>query len=235
MYWNRCKLCNIFVVLIDKLQHEMYWNFLVTSVQDKPNAINYNMRCIEMTLKVMMWHQRLKINYNMRCIEIDIFKRAFPVKFDKLQHEMYWNKEKGLCYNNTVEINYNMRCIEIWEKVTLSHDFSQDKLQHEMYWNFVSHSKRLFSYVDKLQHEMYWNITASSKSCAIASDKLQHEMYWNRKKKTDFRRIGGINYNMRCIEIAHDRRLSDPKSKINYNMRCIEIRFHLCFCNRLFG
>ena len=56
--------------------------------------------------------------------------------WDKLQHEMYWN-----------------RVIQHAEPAT-----SLDKLQHEMYWNSRNILRPSLENTDKLQHEMYWNI-----------------------------------------------------------------------------
>ena len=53
----------------DKLQHEMYWNYLALR-----KALSF-----------------VLINYNMRCIETGNNRRDYNIVYDKLQHEMYWN------------------------------------------------------------------------------------------------------------------------------------------------
>ena len=92
MYWNFPGNPDWMCLRGDKLQHEMYWNFQILQQGWGVNVINYNMRCIETTEN-----------------EIGIYTG----EKDKLQHEMYWNKKT--------------------EYYTRLH--SSDKLQHEMYWN----------------------------------------------------------------------------------------------------
>ena len=56
----------------DKLQHEMYWNYLYDGLPEFVIKINYNMRCIETSLCLYAMLERFRINYNMRCIETTI-------------------------------------------------------------------------------------------------------------------------------------------------------------------
>ena len=70
----------------------------------------------------------------MRCIETAAGQTGRSGKYDKLQHEMYWN-------------------IGFFGSSSLT---ATDKLQHEMYWNKSAAKSAKLSY-DKLQHEMYWN------------------------------------------------------------------------------
>ena len=101
--------------LLDKLQHEMYWNNGVdgfnSSVQDDKlqHEMYWNVR-ITRTTKVTG-----KINYNMRCIETILPHSFYFPNHDKLQHEMYWNSL------DEAEVQV----------------IAPDKLQHEMYWNKV--------------------------------------------------------------------------------------------------
>ena len=92
----------------------MYWNGNNGYVEIQRNMINYNMRCIETTT---------------------LYKSAAHELPDKLQHEMYWNKDTAFS----------------------SLTFHLDKLQHEMYWNFEHPIPKPAFLSDKLQHEMYWN------------------------------------------------------------------------------
>ena len=57
------------VLIYDKLQHEMYWNFACSPEMSPNRKINYNMRCIETAEKHAIKEQIKEINYNMRCIE----------------------------------------------------------------------------------------------------------------------------------------------------------------------
>ena len=45
--------------------------------------------------------------------------------------------------------------------------------------------------------------------------------------------LGGININMRCIEIWDDKRKAQVKYMININMRCIEISFKIAVRGKL--
>ena len=91
MYWNGLIQSGLSAVSTDKLQHEMYWNALGADYSAVQYLINYNMRCIETTVKLLIACTAKVINYNMRCIETKKSRTTDP--------EDDW-------------INYNMRCIE---------------------------------------------------------------------------------------------------------------------------
>ena len=76
--------------------------------------INFNMRCIEISLSLFFICNQSRINFNMRCIEIGTNKRQFKTtRKDKLQHEMYWNPSLLSFQFSRSGINFNMRCIEM--------------------------------------------------------------------------------------------------------------------------
>ena len=76
---------------LDKLQHEMYWNFI-------RNKINRDF-IYDKLQHEMYWNDisalytvcESLINYNMRCIETNVIPYYRQNYYDKLQHEMYWN------------------------------------------------------------------------------------------------------------------------------------------------
>ena len=115
MYWNFVEALLDVEQEDDKLQHEMYWNSSLCCHNTLKSLINYNMRCIEISILAEYSRRFLVINYNMRCIEIC----TYPIQFfhfqDKLQHEMYWNHHTSLNGSDFFTINYNMRCIEIFQ------------------------------------------------------------------------------------------------------------------------
>ena len=118
---------------------------------------------------------------------------------DKLQHEMYWNKNFNKVKADWTEINYNMRCIET--KILKSINCYSLSINYNM--RCIETSQILTDiglFQDKLQHEMYWNGKGLFSCIFCVADKLQHEMYWNDAMYAVNKFIGGINYNMRCIE-----------------------------------
>ena len=113
MYWNYLFPLFLYNLIPDKLQHEMYWNLRGRKHISGQAQINYNMRCIEIWFRLGHKNQTGKINYNMRCIEIFLKLRALVSSSDKLQHEMYWYIINRSVSSSSIWINYNMRCIEI--------------------------------------------------------------------------------------------------------------------------
>ena len=57
--------------IVDKLQHEMYWNTDLHTAATLSHLINYNMRCIETRFPDSDLFLPDLINYNMRCIETE--------------------------------------------------------------------------------------------------------------------------------------------------------------------
>ena len=98
---------------LDKLQHEMYWNFTKYNPSSPTALINYNMRCIETSSNFSgcCFLYSDKLQHEM------YWNGAAPIgaalsDADKLQHEMYWNTDPKLHPVQPGAINYNMRCIE---------------------------------------------------------------------------------------------------------------------------
>ena len=135
----------------------------------------------------MYWNLKQVIKYNHNQI-------------DKLQHEMYWNKQNYYqqtltsvinynmrCIETDIEkllnrcelmINYNMRCIETHPTCTVRIE-ATDKLQHEMYWN--CRQANINCVIHKINYNMRCiETTCNKKQVGVFEDKLQHEMYWNR-------------------------------------------------------
>ena len=99
-----------------------------------PAVINYNMRCIEIiNACIILFLAYDKLQHEMYWNRVVFAPYSF-IKADKLQHEMYWNAVENKIYGWNKEINYNMRCIEIGISNVRS-IWTRDKLQHEMYWN----------------------------------------------------------------------------------------------------
>ena len=72
MYWNCWGILYVNCFIIDKLQHEMYWNLHLHLWTVQMHLINYNMRCIETCDLEPDEFKGIKINYNMRCIETNM-------------------------------------------------------------------------------------------------------------------------------------------------------------------
>ena len=228
----------------DKLQHEMYWNIHAWNLSRNLFLINYNMRCIEIT----MHHRHAKSNSDKLQHEmywnqshVHIQRENIP---DKLQHEMYWNNSFQNITFCSIWINYNMRCIEICKDVSewiadylINYNMRcieilifrllclcDASINYNMRcieignWVVIDHGNG-----DKLQHEMYWNYLFPLFLYNLIPDKLQHEMYWNLRGRKHISGQAQINYNMRCIEIWFRLGHKNQTGKINYNMRCIEI------------
>ena len=149
--------------IIDKLQHEMYWNICCDACHGMGGWINYNMRCIE----TFYSHNSRRVYPDKLQHEMywNIWTYHISEKLlaDKLQHEMYWNPVTARSTEPAYMINYNMRCIET-RNICMPHiNPKTDKLQHEMYWNQMCAGADADRCRDKLQHEMYWNKETSGK------------------------------------------------------------------------
>ena len=95
-------------------------------------AINFNIRCFEMTSR-FRWHHPHMINFNIRCFEMG--KRylsgtvSVPINFNIRCFEM----EKRIRQTADSErINFNIRCFEMLD-LQATQSARQDKLQHKMF------------------------------------------------------------------------------------------------------